>query len=157
VIYFEIRTDGLDTLSQDLREFDYRVFNVEPVALAIADVIATQNMAARMAGLDQDGYPFQELSLNTWKRHPDRGPGPPLAGHEMASRIINGFETEVVMMGLGSADVVGHWPSMDDFIIYHITGTIHMPSRDPAGVTPAGWAAVGDAFDDWLAGLPGVL
>jgi hypothetical protein len=113
-------------------------------------------MQARMLGVDRDNQPFAELRPATWDRHPDRGPGPPLAGMEMSSRVIGGFEVETEMDGIGTAEVVGHWPSMDEFIIYHIAGTRNMAQRDPAGITPSGWAAVADSFDRWLSAVAGV-
>jgi hypothetical protein len=69
---------------------------------------------------------------------------------EMESRVISGFEVRVDDLGLGAADVVGSWPSMDDFIIFHINGTVHMAARNPAGITPEGWAAIGDEFDAYM-------
>jgi hypothetical protein len=64
----------------------------------------------------------------------------------MASRIISGLEIEFVDLGIDGVDIVGSWPSMP-FLRFHVTGTRHMPARDPVGIRPQGWAAIEDALD----------
>jgi hypothetical protein len=156
MLWVEIRTDDFEPLVNELREFDRAVRDVTPLANDIAVEMAVQNAVARLDGVDRDGYPFQPLAESTWRRHPYRGDGEPLDPMGMDSRIIKDFRVGVIDLGLGAADVVGSWPTMDDFIIYHIQGTRYMPSRDPSGITPAGWAAIGDAFDSWMSRVAGV-
>jgi hypothetical protein len=85
--------------------------------------------------------------------HP-RGDGPPLAPIVPASRIISGFEVEI-LPSFDAVEIVGGWPSMP-FLIHHVTGYVNhltgreVPSRDPVGVTPQGWELIAEATEAWL-------
>lgn len=153
-ISLSISGTGFDPILSYLDDLAYRVFDLRPLAEKISDEVEIQNMAARMLGVDTYGDDFQPLSPNTWKRHPNRGPGPPLAGHEMSSRIISGLEMRIEQDGPTDFTVVGSWPSMP-WLKYHVTGTQHMPSRDPVGITAAGMDAIERAFDDHLEAILG--
>jgi hypothetical protein len=148
MIRFTINADGLEQEAERLEAMSFRVMDLMPIGTTFAQIMATDNMAARMQGVDKDNEPFAELAEATLKKW-NRGMGPPLAPMESASRIISGFETEVNPTWLG-VDVIGSWPSMDSFLGYHVTGTTHMPARDPVGIRPSAWAEMLVAFDAWV-------
>jgi len=147
MISFTLKAEGLDEEVERLEAIAFRVLNMEPIGLQFAEIMATDNMAARMEGVDKDGNPFADLAESTWRRR--QGMGPPLAPMDTASRIISGFETQVLPTWLG-VDIIGSWPSMDSFLGYHVTGTTRMPSRDPVGIRPSAWAEMITAFDAWV-------
>jgi hypothetical protein len=152
---FEVSSSGDEQIATYLADLEYRVTDLKPLAVEIGALIEVDNMAARMLGVDKDNQPFAELAPATLA-DPYRGPGPPLAPMEMASRIISGLEIEFVDLGIDGVDIVGSWPSMP-FLRFHVTGTRHMPARDPVGIRPHGWAAIEDALDrfgdSFLAGV----
>lgn len=144
---FEVSSSGDEQVATYLADIAYRVTDLMPLAVAIGNLIVVDNMAARMLGVDKDDQPFAGLAPATLAK-PYRGPGPPLAPMEMASRIISGLEISYVDLGIGGIDIVGDWPSMP-FLHYHVTGTKHMPARDPVGIRPQGWAAIEGALDEF--------
>lgn len=154
MIGIAIDTDGLDRLEGEVRGFVAELADLTPLAASVQAVVYVQNLEARRDGLDRDGDPFAPLAESTLKRR--HGDGPPLAPMDFASRVMAGFEVEQQRLGPQRIDVVGSWPSMSDFLGYHVTGTRNMPRRDPVGVTPRGWAQVADALDAWLDSLASV-
>jgi hypothetical protein len=150
MIHFTVEWGDLDRIADQLARFSAGAFDLAPLARKIGDILEVDNMQARMSGVDYDGNPFQPLAPATLRHR--SGSGPPLAPMDMASRVIGGMEVEVVEYGLGSVEVVASWPSMP-FLKFHVTGTRHMPARDPVGLRPVAWAQVADAVTEFVDGL----
>jgi len=144
MISFSVTSSGDEQASEYLAGLTYRVTDLMPLAVIISDLVEIDNMAARMLGVDKDDQPFARLRPATLRTR--AGTGPPLAPMEMSSRIVSGLEMSRVDLGIDGVDVVGAWPSMP-FLIHHVTGTVHMASRDPVGVRPQGWAEIEQALD----------
>jgi hypothetical protein len=150
---FTVGSDGEEQAAEFLADLQYRVVDLMPLAVRVGELIEVDNMAARMLGVDKDGAPFADLAPAT-VADPRRGPGPALAPMEMSSRVISGLEVELLTLGIGAIDVVGSWPSMP-FLHHHVTGTKHMPARDPVGIRPEGWAAIEAELDRFAGSLLG--
>jgi hypothetical protein len=153
MMQFSVTSTGEDQVLRHLDDIQFRVFDLKPLGVKIGEIVQVDNMAARMLGVDKDGLEFAPLAPATLA-DPRRGPGPALAPMEMASRIISDLTISYVEGGVGELDVVGDWPGMP-FLIYHVTGTRHMPARDPVGVRPEGWAQVEEAADAFLESILG--
>jgi hypothetical protein len=152
MISFTVTSTGEEQVERALLDLQYRMLDLHPLGRRIADLVEVDNMAARMMGVDKDDQPFAPLSPATWEWNPNRGPGPPLAPMESSSRIVSDLTMELVDLGPGALDIIGSWPNMP-FLIHHVTGTSRMPSRDPVGIRPRGWATILEVSDEWVEAL----
>lgn len=133
-INHESALTGIDLIIKSIAELEFRVFNLRPLADEIVEVIEVDNIEARLAGVGWDDTELAPLKDSTWKRHPDRGPGPPLAGHGTESRATSDLTFEMEDVGPGEIDIIGSWPNMP-FLYCHVTGTQFMEARDIVGIS----------------------
>jgi hypothetical protein len=140
----------LDRIVESLARLDPAMWDLRGLGERIGRILQVDNMQSRMMGVDYESQPFAPLAESTLRRR--QGTGPPLAPMEMQSRVISGMEIEVLDHGAGYVEVVASWPSMP-FLHFHVTGTRHMPSRDPVGIRPEAWGEIGDAVSEWVDNL----
>ena len=135
-----------------------------PLAETIKKILEEENAAAREAGLDFRGETFDSLyrtvtkGRNKGQRRSLRpaemgrrgGEGPPLAPRGAGSRVVTGFDVQILPLADGAILVRGNWPNFPE-LIFHVEGRGHNPVRDPVGITPAAQERIRDAVDEFLA------
>lgn len=154
-----VSSDDLQSLTEELRQLEWRVLNLLPLAQGVEEAVRRDTYYGAMNGLDRDGRPYASLRPATWAWHPDRGPGPPLAPDELASRIATAFQTDILDTAPNDVTVRGSWPGFPE-LVFHITGWTtpwgyRVPPRNPVGVRPEGWGWIEAEVDRYLAGLLG--
>jgi hypothetical protein len=150
MVNLTIDSEGLDRILERLARLDPGQWDLRGLGERLGRILETDNMAARMLGVDYEGQEFAPLAPATLERR--MGAGPPLAPMEMASRIISGVQVDVNDTGHNAVEVVLSWPSMP-FLRYHVTGTTRMPARDPCGIRPEAWAEIEREVSEWVDNL----
>lgn len=132
--------------------------DLAPLAARIREIMVADNARARAEGHDDQDRPFAPLRggrpLSPSEVRQRGGAGPPLAPRGAASRIISGFEVELVPLDSGSVLARGSWPSFPE-LQYHVQGAGRLPVRDPIGLTPRGRAEVEAVVAEFVSGLAG--
>jgi hypothetical protein len=106
-----------------------RLGRLKEVAEPVRQIFLHGKREQLLAGTDAQGVAFAPLAPSTLTRRD--GFGPPLVPHGSHSRLITGYVVTVEVHGTELA-IDGDWPGLD-WVKYHVSGTKHMPKRDPGG------------------------
>jgi hypothetical protein len=158
MLTFGIEHQGFDEMIEAILDLQSRVSDLRPLADDLAQAMYQQNTVARTLGEDRYGQPFVELAPSTLRKRVRQGRlGPPLAPDGGGSPIAAGFRVEPEVIESNDILVRGTWPTAP-WVKYHIddgSPRSHLPVRDPAGITPAGWEQIATTFQAFCARLIG--
>lgn len=126
--------------------------DLTPLAERLREIMIRDNRDGLLASTDSFGDPMTPVMESTIRRGRG-GDGPPLVPRGDASAAISDYRVGIEQEP-GRIVLEGLWPSTP-FIHHHVTGTKHMPSRDPTGLRPSGQDAVRSALHDFAATLIG--
>ena len=122
-----------------------RLGRLNEVAEPVRRIFVDGKREQLLAGVDAQGVAFAPLAQSTLQR---RNVGPPLIPHGSQSRLITGYVVTVEAHG-AELTVDGDWPGID-WVKYHMTGTKHMPKRDPGGFREQDKAASADVVREFV-------
>jgi hypothetical protein len=134
------------TLLERNGEILARLRDLRAMERPVAELLEADKRDQLLHGKDRDGVPFRPVAEATMGRR--GGGGPPLAPRYQASRIITRYVARVRAEGTRLLISAG-WPGLS-WVRYHITGTRHMPRRDPSGIRPAAMDRVRALVRDYL-------
>jgi hypothetical protein len=149
-----IRVKISGTNFEDLKQLvaSLSVPDFTPLAERVAAIMIEDNRSGLLAGLDCFGDEMTPVTESTIRRGRG-GDGPPLIPRGEASRAISDYRVDIEDIPSGKR-LTGSWPDTP-FIRYHVTGTKHMPPRDPADIRPIGQEKLQEALDDFCSTLIG--
>lgn len=133
------------TLLEKYRDVLRRAEDVHPLEPRVRQIITEGKRDQLQRGVDVQGKPFVGVAPSTRKTR--GGIGPPLAPRGAQSRIVREFTVRFERAREGLVVVMG-WPM--EWVKYHVTGTRHMPRRDPTGVRERDRRAILRALSEWV-------
>lgn len=156
MLSFHLDVQGFDDAVTQFAAIAYRLFDLRPLAVRIAEIMVQQNAVNRSLGLDRNGVPFWDLAPSTMRKRERQGRlGPPLAPDGSASPIVGMFKADIEVAHPDDITIRGHWPGLP-WVGYHTDNAdarSRLPVRDPAGMPADAQDLVAEAFEDFLAGL----